>query len=738
MAQQDTLIIVSTRLPVSVQKHNGELVFHQSNGGLATGVSFVSRSRNSVWVGWPGIPSDDLTKKDKIQITERLKQYKCHPIFLTQQQVDLYYGGYCNATIWPLFHYFTSKAEHNAEYWKSYCEVNALFEKEVSRFVTDASQIWVHDYQLMLLPELIRKKHRQALIGFFLHTPFPSFEIFRLLPEREALLHGLLGADLIGCHTYDYVRHFLSSVQRTLGHESKLGVIKFDDRIVQADAFPIGIDYDRFAKWARLKTVKRRVATMNIRKSKTRVILAVDRADYSKGIPARLDAFELFLKQNPDYLEKVVLVLLASPSRENVEAYQTLRFEIEQKVSRINGDYSTVDWAPITYLHKTLPQEEVSALYSMADVMLVTPLRDGMNLVAKEFVATKHKQDGVLILSEMAGVASELPEALLVNPNDTEFVADAIKRALEMPKSEQKSRMLAMQSRISEYTIGKWAEDFLTQLTRTREKQSRATKHLNSNYKKQLIADYLSAERRLILLDYDGTLKEFAPSPIAKYARPSLKLVRVLRRLTKDQKNKVTIVSGRQRSVLSSFFEGMGLDLVAEHGGWILNAGQWVKSSFVASKWKKQAVGIMEAYTSRTPGSLIEEKDFAVVWHYRNVSPDLAFVRAEELKMELQSALSHADVGVFDGKKIVEVKPERMHKGALAGEIVSEEKWDFIMAIGDDYTDEDMFAVLPERSYTIQVGEGDTRARFQLGSVSSVVSLIEELSRLSPSRSKGK
>ncbi len=730
MAKNAKLIIASTRLPVRVVKSNGKITYKQSDGGLATGVSFVSKSRDSVWVGWPGIASDELTKQDKIDIIKELKKRDCVPVFLSESQVELYYSGYCNATLWPLLHYFTDMAHHNIDFWNSYKEVNTLFAKEIKKHMNDDSQVWVHDYQLMLVPEKLRSYSEDVHIGFFLHTTFPSFEIFRLLPEREALLKGLLGADLVGFHTYDYVRHFLSSAQRILGYESELGAVKAEGRRVQTDAFPIGIDYKKFAKSSKDRDVKKRVNSFALHKQKTKVILAVDRADYSKGIPARLDAYELFLKNNPSYMENVVLVLLAAPSRENVEAYQTLREEIEQKVSRINGQFSTVDWSPITYFHKSLPLSEVSALYAMADVMLVTPLRDGMNLVAKEFVATKHNKSGVLILSEMAGVASELPEALQVNPNNSEMVAAAIEQALTMPLNEQKERMQAMQSRISQYTIGRWAEDFLTQLAKTRDKHAVSVKKITKDTHKKLVEDYRQADRRLILLDYDGTLKEFVQTPSAVLARPSIKLQRILRKLARDPKNNVTIVSGRPKGILSSFFEDIGLNLVAEHGGWVLNAGSWVKSSLAAKKWKKDILEIVQAYADRTPGAVVEEKDFSIAWHYRRVSPDLAYVRKEELKMELKTLLSDVEVGVFQGNKLIEIKPERMHKGAIASDLITKEKWDFIMVIGDDYTDEDMFAVSPERSYSINVGNSDTKAKYQLPDVHHVVELIKKLSEI--------
>lgn len=727
MSKQGKLIIISTRLPVSISKENGKITISPSTGGLATGMTTVSKSRDSLWIGWPGIANDDLTKADRQTITKELKKYKCHPVFLTQEQLDNYYSGYCNATLWPLFHYFLNKARFKQAYWESYLSVNNQFLKETAKFTNNDSQIWVHDYQLMLLPALLREKKQDATIGFFLHTPFPSYEIFRLIPERNELLNGLLGANLVGFHTYDYVRHFLSSVQRALGYENNLGAVTVNNRLVQADAFPISIDYKKFSKTPRKRSVKKLLKSFNLFNEKTKIILSVDRSDYSKGIPARLDAFEQFLIDNPDYHGKVIMVLLAVPSRGDVKEYQELRTNIEQKVSHINGNFSTVDWSPISYRHQSLPFEELSALYAMADVMLVTPHRDGMNLVAKEYVATHHKSKGVLILSEMAGAASELTEALQVNPYSRQSVARALRTALEMPPSEQKERLRTMQKRIKSYDISRWAEDFITQLT-----QSNSLKHggkkLDKQDKKQMHREYEESKKRLILLDYDGTLKEFVKSPRGSEAKPSKRLRTLLKKLSKDSKNNVVIVSGRHKKTLDTFFSDLGLDLVAEHGAWIFETGKWIKSGLTSKKWKRRIKPILDEYTARTPGATLEEKDFSFVWHYRNTSPDLAYVRRQEMIAELRKELADLDVGVFKGNKIIEVKPRQMHKGAQVTEILNRRHWDFMMAIGDDYTDEDMFRALPERAWTFNVGNTTTSdARFQLHTVKDVITLLEDI-----------
>lgn len=332
----------------------------------------------------------------------------------------------------------------------------------------------------------------------------------------------------------------------------------------------------------------------------------------------------------------------------------------------------------------------------------------------------------MLLLSEMAGVATEVPEAILVNPNSAHQVAEAIKTSLTMPMHEQRARMRKMQARISEYTIDKWARDFLSELKGAAQKEKVQPKLLDEKRREKMMQEYCSSERRLILLDYDGTLKSFVKSPDPLLARPTAKVKRTLKKLASDPKNKVVIVSGRPKTTLELFFKDVGLGLIAEHGGWVFETGQWVKSSVASKRWKKVVLPTLQQFVSRTPGAALEEKDFSLVWHYRQVTPDLAYVRNKELKTQLRTLLPD-EVDVYEGQKILEIKPKNMHKGALVTEILTSEKWDFIMVVGDDYTDEDMFAVMPERAYSIHVGTTPTGARFQVGGVPDVLEIVKQL-----------
>lgn len=737
-AASATFIVVSNRLPVNVSRQNGRLVFAPSSGGLATAMSSLrEKVGDMVWIGWPGIASDDLSAAEKRQITQQLARYGCYPVFLSAQQVHNFYEGYANDTLWPLFHYFKSKAKYSVDYWQAYQAVNEVFRLATTRLAAPNATIWVHDYQLMLLPASLRARLPAARIGFFLHIPFPSFELYRLLPNRKDLLRGLLGADLVGFHVYDYAQHFISSARRVLGYESDHGTIVTPGRTVKADVFPIGIDYDKFVAALSSEDVQHELHVLEDRYPNQRVILSVDRLDYSKGIAQRLHAYETFLRTYPQWHKKVTLVMIAVPSRTEVHTYQELRDEIEQAVSRINGMYGTLDWAPIAYQFQNLPFPDIVALYARADVALVTPLRDGMNLVAKEFVACKQKRPGVLILSEMAGAADELLEALQVNPNNNEAIVEALRKALVMPKTQQRRRLLSMQKRIKSYTVQHWAADFVRQLTHaSRTHTIHRAKRLDDAIQQQLCSEFHTAKRRLLILDYDGTLQKFTTSPLASASMPSRPLKRILGELLTVPGVDIVIISGRSREALDSWFGKTKLTLVAEHGALVKYKGEWYQREAAFRTHKKKVIEIMERYAERTPGSRVEEKEFGVVWHYRGAPPELAYARSANLRHELRNVLAHTDVGVFGGSKIVEVKSQNITKGNAVTELLAYGPYDFILCAGDDYTDEDMFAALPEGAHSIKVGLGATHAQFQLETVDDVLRLLKQLRQQPKHRQK--
>jgi trehalose 6-phosphate synthase/phosphatase len=725
--QQNRLLIVSNRLPISVEKRRGRLRFEPSVGGLVTALGAFYKSRPSVWIGWPGIELEKVEAEEQGEIEARLASENCYPVFLSQSDIEDYYQGFCNKTIWPLFHYFPEYAVYSADSWQAYQRVNQVFAQAVASAAQPGDIIWVHDYHLMLLPKLIRDKLPEVTVGFFLHIPFPSFEIFRLLPWRRQLLEGLMGAELVGFHTYDYVQHFLNSVHSLLGYESFMGQVTAADRITKADVFPLGIDYQHFYSTARSSAVRSQAGQFRERLGNRKIVLSIDRLDYTKGIPQRLEAFDLFLEKHPEHREKLVLVMVVVPSRTKVEQYAQLKKQVDELVGEINGSYGSIGWTPIWYLYRSLPFDSLVALYNIADIALITPLRDGMNLIAKEYIASKTDGRGVLIISETAGVARELGEAIVINVNNPEEMVQALEEALAMPKKEQKERNQIMQQRLQRYHVGQWADEFIDRLLYTRQLQDEmGTRVLNNETQNRLVSDFQQSRQRLIILGYDGTLIPFSAKP--EQAKPSAEVKRLLKKLTADPRNEVVLVSGRDQNTLERWFGGLEIGLVAEHGAWVKEKGKpWEVGETLPKGWKKELRPLLERYVDRTPGSFVEEKEFSLVWHYRKADPKLGELRAREVVNDLLNITGNLNLQVLEGNRIVEVKNAGVNKGQAALRWVSRKEWDFILAIGDDLTDEDIFRVLPAAAWTIKVGVGASAAKFSLSSPSQVISLLTEL-----------
>ena len=719
------LLIVSNRLPLTIQERKGDLHVEPSVGGLATGLSSWHKSYPSIWIGWAGIGRKRI-KREK-DIMARLLSENCYPVSLSQPDVEAYYQGICNRTIWPLFHYFPLYAEYSEDFWQAYERVNTAFANVVAGIARPNDIIWIHDYHLMLLPKLLRERLPKATVGFFLHIPFPSFEIFRLLPWRQQILEGLLGADLVGFHNYDYTGHFLDSVHRLLGYEVAMGQITAADRLVRADAFPMGINYEQFSSVAQNPKAQAERKRFHKKLGDCQVILSVDRLDYTKGIPQRLEAFSVFLDRNPKFKRKVILVLLVVPSRTRVEHYMQLKKQLDGLVGEINGKYGTIGWMPIWYLYRSLPFHSLAALYSLADVALVTPLRDGMNLVAKEYTATKTDGKGVLILSETAGAAQELGEAIIINANNQEEIAQALAKALEMPEQEQIERNRIMQKRLRRYDVERWANEFTDKLLYTKQLQREMEeKALTYEMQRKLASDFQESDKALLLLDYDGTLVPFSSKPVD--AMPGAHLLRLLEKFTKNPRNEVVLISGRDKDTLETWFGGLNVGLVAEHGVWIKEkGGGWETIETLTSEWKEEVYPILESWVDRTPGSFIEEKEFSLVWHYRKANPRLGELRARELINNLSNITANLNLQVLEGSKVVEVINTGINKGRTALIWIAREEWDFILALGDDWTDEDTFKVLPSTAWSIKVGLGASAARFSLSSPSKATSLLRKM-----------
>ncbi len=734
------LIVVSNRLPFTVRFENDEIRFDESAGGLVTGLStfldsykfHFPKQEEHVWVGWPGntIPDD---RQEQVRSCAMTKCRAC-PVFLTEAEMKQFYLGFCNKTLWPLFHYFPSYVAYEERYWRTYRHVNELFSDALMEFVQPGDVIWVQDYHLMLLPRLLRARIPDALVGFFLHIPFPSFEIFRLLPRRWCgeLLEGLLGADLIGFHTYEYMQHFLQSVLRILGYEQQMGQLSLPHHLVKVETYPMGIDFQKFFETSSASETQQERMHLSQTLSGFRTVLSIDRLDYSKGILNRLEGFELFLESYPEFRGKLVLIMVVVPSRIGVVQYESMKRQIEQLVGRINGKFGTIGWTPVIYQYRNLSLYPLSALYSLSDVALVTPLRDGMNLIAKEYIASRTDRTGVLILSEMAGAAKELGEAVIINPNDRQAIAEALFEALKMPREEQERRNTVMQERLRRYDITRWATDFVSQLTEMRGVQQQFNANLLSlPARSQIRKHYVHAKRRLLFLDYDGTLVPFERRP--QLATPSPSVLSLLRTLAASPGTTVVLISGRDRTTLEEWFGKMHIGIVAEHGLWIRQLdGEWRMTGQYSTAWKASLLPVLHQYGDRLPGAFVEEKEHSLVWHYRAADPDQSRPVAAELMDNLRHLIANIDVQVLEGNKVLEIRNAGVNKGRAALSWISNDRYDFILAVGDDRTDEDLFANLPAEAFSIRVGIAKTRARFNLRHPGEVLELLRSLNEESP------
>jgi trehalose 6-phosphate synthase/phosphatase len=719
-------LIVSNRLPTKVLRTEEGLTFQPSEGGLATGLGSIYRQGDNLWIGWPGLYVHGESEENHIR--EELHADNMAPVFLTEAEIHDFYEGFSNSTLWPTFHYFSELATYEQTHWEAYVAVNQKFCEAVLAQAGPEDTIWVHDYQLLLLPELLRRARPEASIGFFLHIPFPSQELIRVLPWRTELLRGMLGADLIGFHTFGYMRHFLSAVTHLLGFPAQNGQIETPNRTVRVDAFPMGIDYERYAQIAVSDEARQHEAEYREALRDTRVILSIDRLDYTKGIAQRLRAFDLLLQRYPEWRGQVSLIMLVVPSRDQVAQYAALKEEIDELVGRINAQYRTISWNPILYFYRSLPQEELAALYHLAEVALVTPMRDGMNLVAKEYIASKGNRPGVLILSERAGAARELSDAIIINPTDMGQLAEAMHEALVMPEEEQTTRMAAMQALVKRYNVFSWTRLFMNQLAYTKMKQhTLATEMLDEAAAAQLVTDFRGASQRLILLDYDGTLVGFHANP--QRAEPDQELRHLLGALAKLPNTRVVVISGRDRQTLEKWLGQLPLDFIAEHGVWLRKAGDdWQLFQPLRSDWKRDLRPVLELYVARTAGSFIEEKDYSLVWHYRRADTDLGIERTRELLTHLSFMTANTDLQVLEGNKVVEIKNAGINKGTAAARWLENYPSDFVLALGDDRTDEDTFRVLPPTAYSVRVGTGArSLARFNIGSPADVRQLLRKL-----------
>jgi trehalose 6-phosphate synthase/phosphatase len=725
------VILVSNRLPISVHVEHGELIVERSSGGLATGLSGYHERGKSVWIGWPG-ESWRLNPDQRKVLHERLAALKAIPIELSAAEVQRYYDGFSNGVLWPLLHYQLDRLPLTSEGWETYERVNRRFANAIVEEYRPGDLIWIHDYQLALVPGLVRQRLPDAAIGFFLHVPFPSAEIFRLLQWRRQLLEGMLGASLIGFHTISYGLHFQTSAANVLGCETRAGRVSFAGRSIRVGTFPMGIDAAAYDALGSNPKVVAEAERLRRGAGGAALIVSVDRLDYTKGIPRRLLAFEHLLEKYPKLRGRVRLVQVAAPSRGSVGQYREIQRSVNEMVGRINGRFASPGHDPIHYITQNLDSDRLAAFYRAASIALVTPLRDGMNLVAKEFVASRADGDGVLILSEFAGAAAELTDAMLVNPYDQDAVATAIHDALHMPEAERRDRMAGLREQVRSHDVHRWAREYVGALRFEARRQARHgdSELAGANGPDEVARAVLAnlGRRLTILVDYDGTLVGLRPSPAE--ATPDSEILRILASLALLPGVDVHVVSGRRRGDIELWLGSLPIGLHAEHGLWSRDARseRWVRRD-VNPVWLETAREILTAQAARVPGSFVEEKDASISWHYRKVAIQKGRREAARLTRELGSALADSSATILQGSRVVEVKDASTDKGLVVTELAAASPNARMLIVGDDVTDEDMFRAAPEGAVTVHVGSGSTEARMRLVGPDHVRKLLSELAK---------
>lgn len=717
------IINISNRLPISLNKEHTKTIITTSSGGLVSAVLSLSKDEDALhWIGVADFTAEEWLES----CSSYTGNFILHPIFIDETLYKLYYNGFSNSVLWPLFHYFPSFLEYKKNEFDAYLAVNRLVADRIKDSIQPDDVVWIHDYHLIPLVGFLRQLIPKAKIGFFLHVPFPSYELIRILPKdcRDTLISSLLGADLIGFHTYDYVQHFVTTMQMITGVQHKNFQLHYKGRIIKTDAFPISIDFKKFNDaFSKPEVISERAKIKRLYAGK-KILFSVDRLDYTKGIKYRLQGYAHFLENNPEWIEKIVFILIAVPSRDTISKYEERKEIIEKLIGQINGKYGNYKWSPIVYQYGSVDFNQLSGLYTSCDVALISPVRDGMNLVAKEFLASRQDKRGVLLLSDMTGAAKELTDALLFNPLDEAEIAHKITRALNMPEQEQEIRMDRMQQQLSKNDIFKWSSNFIHHMKNITH-HTHTSKQFEEMDLLKILQHYRQSKNCLILLDYDGTLKALQPHP--DMATPDDVLYQLLTELTHNKKNDVCIISGRNKETLEDWFGEMNGTLIAEHGIFAKKKS-WTNLISDAVPWKSDVKKIMDKFSENCANTFVEEKSASLCWHYRLADVEAGIIQSRELMNLLSDFLISSNANILDGHKVVEVKPVQAGKGNALKTVFDFTQYDCCICIGDDKTDEDMFDVVNKaKGITFKVGEGNTIARHRFDDVPDVLSFLSYL-----------
>ncbi len=728
------MILVSNRLPMTSEKQaDGQFIIQSSTGGLVAGLREIHQSEQSVWVGYSGVASSDPGYQS---LKKQLATNRLISVDLDEDEYKAYYNGASNNIIWPLFHYFPGAIHPSGEDWQAYENVNLKFAKAILAIAQPDDQIWVHDYQLMRLPALLRQANPDFSIAYFHHIPFPSSELFRILKPRREMLQGLLGADIIGFHTYDYVRHFLTTVTRILGCHTHLDEILYHGRRVKVVAQPLGVDVQMIQRESENASGQKDVMKLAYQIGNCTVLLGLDRLDYTKGIPERLMAFRQLLKQYPQYIGKVTYIQISVPSRTNIQSYSDLRATVERLIGQINGEFGAPGYTPIQYLYRSFTKDEIIAFYKLARIAIVTPLRDGLNLVCKEYVAARDDDDGVLILSEMAGAAAEMGEALLVNPYDVDSFAKTIHLGLTMSAAERHQRMVKLRQRIIEFDNIAWLRAFTKNWEEAVKRNHIHSLPLNASIQTQLIKNIGSAQRCFIFIDYDNSLNPIDNRP--ENITPNADCLNLLSELGKKTKIELILMTDRTIEFCRTFFNELPLHIVAEHGALIrINKGsknwQPLLSAEEFSTIEKDILRLLESYTHHIPGTYVEQKQFSIVWHYRQAESLFANAQARDLSTALGQLLENTPFIVNNEKKMLIIRHVLVNKGYALEKMLHELEFkpeDLLITIGNDESDEDMYKMHLQQNFAIHIGSSNLFAKYHLPSSEETQQLLLEITEL--------
>lgn len=785
----DRVIIVANQLPIKAKRRpdnvgwsfswdEDSLLLHIKDG--------LPDDMEVIYIGSLRVEVDSSEQDDVSQLL--LDRFKCVPAFLPPDILAKYYHGFCKQHLWPLFHYMLPfSASHGGRFdrswWEAYVAANKIFSQKVIEVINpDDDYVWIHDYHLMVLPTILRRRFNRLRMGFFLHSPFPSSEIYRTLPVREEILKALLNADLIGFHTFDYARHFLSCCSRMLGleYQSKRGYIglEYFGRTVGIKIMPVGIHMGQIESVLKLADKEWRLEELKQQFAGKTVLLGVDDMDIFKGVNLKLLAMEQMLNQHPKWRGKAVLVQIANPARGKGKDLEEIQAEIQASCKRINDNFRQPGYEPIIFIDRPVSLSERAAYYTAAECVVVTAVRDGMNLTPYEYIVCRQGISGsdstsdsnapkksMIVVSEFIGCSPSLSGAIRVNPWNVEATAEALHEAISMPDAEKHLRHEKHYKYVSTHDVAYWSHSFFQDLERTCKDHFRRrcwgiglsfgfrVVALDPNFRKlsidAIVSAYSRARNRAILLDYDGTV--MPQTTISKI--PSQEVISIFNRLCGDVQNTVFLVSGRGKDSLGKWFSPCkNLGIAAEHGYYLRwpSDGEWKMCGQSNDfGWMQLAEPVMQLYTESTDGSYIENKESAIVWHHRDADPSFGSGQAKEMLEHLESVLANEPVAVKSGQFIVEVKPQGVSKGLVAEKIFASmtergQQADFVLCIGDDRSDEDMFEIIADAMnngvlssntsvYACTVGQKPSKAKYYLDDTSDVIMMLEALADASDS-----